>query len=260
MNLVVGSLLLFILISPGIVFRYAYLQGNYAKQSFKISAVDEIFWSLIPALFFQFLGVIILEQLSYEVRIDYMYDLLTGTSDGLDFQIIKESFLPFFVYITVLTGTAALLGFSLRVLVRKTQLDLRYYFLRVNNEWYYLLSGEILDQLDYPGESKNIEMIQIDALVNTGEGPMVYCGVLKDYYLSKDNGLDRLYLSNVYRRKFQDDLGRKDHMAEYGARNLDERYYAMPGDLFVITYNNIINLNITYHCLTNVDEDGGEAA
>lgn len=256
MNLLVGSLLLFILIAPGIIFRYAYLQGTYAKQTFRVSAIDEIFWALAPALFFQFLGVIVLEAFfDYNVRIDFVYNLLTGEASGIDFDIVKASFLSFFIYTTILIVIAATAGFLIRFVVRKLQLDLRYPFLRLNNEWYYLFSGEILDLLDAPGESKNIEMIQIDALVNTGEGIMIYCGTLENYYLSKDNGLDRLYLSNVYRRKFQDDSGTDPAPTGYAERFLNDRYYSMPGDLFVITYDKIINLNITYHCWTRVAEE-----
>jgi hypothetical protein len=76
---------------------------------------------------------------------------------------------------------------------------------------------------------------------------MIYSGILEDYYLSKDNGLDRLYLHNVYRRRLKDDLNPDQPNVGYLERHLDPRYYAMPGDLFVITYDKILNLNITYY-------------
>lgn len=257
MSLVLGSILLFILISPGLIFRYAYLQGTYAKQTFKISAVDEIFWALVPALFLQISGFTVVEHfLPYNIRLDFIYQLTTGNIDILDFGIIRKSLLPFTVYMLVLILIALLLGFLVRKLIKSFRLDLRYPFLRLNNEWYYLFSGEILDFLDAPEESRNIEMIQVDALIHTSEGAVVYSGTLVNYYLSKDNGLDRLYLSKVYRRRFVDDLGHGTPSVGYIERYLDHRYYSMPGDLFVITYNQIINLNITYHSFSGVVNEG----
>lgn len=253
MNLILGSILLFILISPGLIFRYSYLQGTYSKQTFKISAVDEIFWAVIPAFVFQLAGILIIIHFTiYQVRLDQLYQILTGADSEIDFNFILGSLPVFLVYILILIVIAAVLGLSARFMVRKFQLDLRYPFLKVNNEWYYLFSGEILDLLDTPGESKNVEMIQIDVLVSTGDGTMVYSGTLENYFLSKDNGLDRIYLSNVYRRKMKDDLDRTKPNVGYLDRYLDERYYAMPGDLFVVTYDKIINLNVTYHGWSNV--------
>jgi hypothetical protein len=59
--------------------------------------------------------------------------------------------------------------------------------------------------------------------------------------------LDRIYLSNVYRRKLKDDLSNDQPNVGYLERHLDSRYYSMPGDLLVLTYDKIINLNITYY-------------
>lgn len=256
MNLILGSLLLFILLSPGLIFRYSYLQGTYGKQTFRISAVDEIFWAVIPAFVFQLAGILVILNFTiYHVRLDQVYEILTGSDSQIDFNFILGSLPIFLAYILTLIVIATVLGLSARAIVRKFQLDLRYSFLKVNNEWYYLFSGEILDFLDTPGESKQVEMIQVDVLVSTGDGTMVYSGTLENYFLSKDNGLDRIYLSNVYRRKMKDDLDRTKPNVGYLERYLDERYYPMPGDLFVITYDKIINLNITYHGWSNVLED-----
>jgi hypothetical protein len=170
MNLILGSILLFILVIPGLVFRFSYLHGTYAKQSFKISAVDEIFWAILPALIFQFAGVILLEQVLYNpVRLDQLYALITNDSGSIDFDIVRKSLPRFLLYNLSLIAIAALLGLGTRFLVRKMKLDLKYSFLKINNEWYYLFSGEILDT-ELPGESKDIYFIQIDALVQTSNG------------------------------------------------------------------------------------------
>ena len=260
MNLLLSSILLFILVAPGLIFRFSYLQGTYAKVSFRVSAVDEIFWALIPALFFQLSAVLILESVfSFSVRIDIIYQLLNGdSSSGMDFTAIRKGFFPFLIYTASLIGVSAGAGKMVRSIIRNFKLDIRYRFFRLNNEWHYLFSGEILDFPDVIGESENIEIIQVDLLASTGEGSVIYSGILQDYYLSKDNGLDRIYLSQVYRRKLKDDLA---HADQSSTQQLDERYYQMPGELFVIQYDKILNMNVTYHrfSLEEVQKNESEA-
>jgi hypothetical protein len=257
MNLLLSSILLFILVAPGLIFRFSYLQGTYAKLNFKVSAVDEIFWALIPALFFQLTAVLILDRFfSADVRIDVIYQLITGDSSSeINFHTIRAGFLPFLLYTLTLILVSAGTGRLLRSIIRKLKLDLRYRFFRLTNEWHYLFSGEILDFPDVIGESENIEIIQIDLLASTSEGSVIYSGILQDYYLSKDNGLDRIYLSQVYRRKLKDDLAPSD---QSNIQRLDERYYQMPGELFVIHYDKIINMNVTYHRFSLEEEAANE--
>lgn len=263
MSLVFGSLLLFILISPGLIFRFSYLQGTYAKLTFKVSAVEEIFWALVPAFFLQMLAIeLIALTTSYHIRLDIVYQLINGDG-GVDFRLVEQNLGPFMAYMIVINLVAIVLGVMVREAVRKYKLDLRFRFLRLGNEWHYLFSGEIL----YPGRKtapESIFMIQIDVVVNSSEGDIIYCGTLEDFYLSKDNGLDRIYLRNVYRRNLKDDLDLGQPNVGYLKRYEDERYYAMPGDLFVVTYDKIVNLNVTYITLEETvrkfdwDESGAE--
>src|SRR6188474_1461381 len=102
MSLVFSSLFLFILISPGLIFRFSYLQGTYAKLTFKVSAVEEIFWALIPALFLQLAAILVVDHVTpYEVRLEVIYQLITS-NDALDFFVIEQSLLPFLIYIALL--------------------------------------------------------------------------------------------------------------------------------------------------------------
>jgi len=257
MNLLLSSILLFILVAPGLIFRFSYLQGTYAKLNFKVSAIDEIFWALIPALFFQLTAMLVLENIFLvQTRIDVIYQLITSdSSSDINFNTIRAGFLPFLIYTFSLILISAACGRLLRSIIRRLKLDIRYRFFRLNNEWHYLFSGEILDFPDVIGKSENIEIIQVDLLANTSEGSVIYSGILQDYYLSKDNGLDRLYLSQVYRRKLKDDLAYSD---QSNIQKLDERYYQMPGELFVIHYDKIINMNVTYHRFSLEEEKEDE--
>jgi hypothetical protein len=250
MSLVFGSLFLFILISPGLLYRFAYLQGAYGKLTFKVSAVEEFFWALVPAFFFQIVSILVIEKIfGYRVRLDLIYQLITG-KDSIDFLFLDKNLFPFLLYITGLIILSIFCGVLTRKFVRKYQLDLKFKFLRFGNEWHYLFSGEIFYQTRKINPD-TIFFIQVDVVMSSSEGDMIYSGTLEDFYLSKDNGLDRIYLRNVYRRSLKNDLSSDKPNVGYLNRIEDERYYAMPGDLFVITYNRIVNLNITYITLEN---------
>jgi hypothetical protein len=243
MNLVFGSVFLFILLSPGLIFRFAYLQGTYSKLNFRVSAVEELFWALIPAMFLQLSGVLILESVfGIEVNISLIYNLITGSRTE-DIGVVKDSISAFLIYTLVIILLAAFAGVAIRALVRIFRLDLWLQFLRFRNEWHYLLSGE----QDNLSNRNKIILVQVDALLNSSEGNVIYSGILDNYFLTKDNSLDRLYLTNVFRRKLKDDLDADKPNPGFLARDTDERYYAMPGYLFVIPYDKIINLNITYY-------------
>jgi hypothetical protein len=272
MNLVFGSVLLFIFISPGLIFRFSYLQGTYAKLTFKVSAVEEVFWALVPALFFQLMGVLVVENVfNVPVRLDVIYNLITGKE--ADFTVIRPGLLPFLIYLFSLILFSILAGITARAIIRYLRLDLYLQFLRFGNEWYYLLSGEILNlpknsTLWYNPLSNyweiltkrktKIQMIQIDALVNSSEGNVIYSGILENYFLSQTNGLDRIYLTNVYRRKLKDDLDADKPNPGFLARDTDERYYSMPGYLLVIGYDKILNINVTYYTDESEDSDQDE--
>jgi hypothetical protein len=262
MSLIFGSVFLFILISPGLLFRFSYLQGTYAKLNFSVSAVEEIFWAVVPTFFLHIMSVLIIESLTgYAVRLDIVYQLLVGEANN--FEVIRHSLFQFLVYLTVVIALSILSGSIFRFAIRKLRLDFYLSFLRMGNEWHYLLSGEILNypkkntgltSVKFLGKyflalrrpSKKIQWIQIDALMNSSEGDMIYSGILNEYYLSRDNRLDRIYLSEVYRRKLKADLALDEEESEL-VQHLDDRYYSMPGDLFVIQYQQVLNLNITYY-------------
>ena len=65
-------------------------------------------------------------------------------------------------------------------------------------------------------------------------------GLLADYVLSKDGGLERIYLKDVRRRFLQN---QPDQIEE----NTNNKYYELPGEFFVLPYDKIINLHITYY-------------
>lgn len=196
----------------------------------------------MPAVLLQLTGLIFIEIIGQKISMDDLYHLLIGSDKGrIDFELLKSSIPKFILYQTFLILFSVLLGYSIRIAALRFNLDKKFGFLKINNDWYYLFSGRILNN------SQAIELVQIDVLVSSNEGDVIYCGILDRYYLSPDGSIDRIYLSNVYRRRFSNDL-RKEHIKT--EKESDERYYNMPGDFFVIFGRAILNVNITYYMLS----------
>ena len=241
MNIAFGTLIILFLLSPGFVIRYAFLKGPYSRKNFKPSLSDDVFWSVIPAVFIQLAGIICLKLIGYRVSVPDFYYLLIGSKTGINFKLVSEGFPLFFWYSIVILIFSFLLGTSARWAVTRFRLDRKFNILKVNNEWYYLFTGSY---------DQDIDLIQVDILAHSDEGNILYSGILKDFFLNKEGGIDRLYLVAVYRRRFSEDL--KDTSKK--PKKLDERYYNMPGDYFVIFGHEIINLNVTYYKLK--DQEG----
>lgn len=78
--------------------------------------------------------------------------------------------------------------------------------------------------------------------------PNLYDGILVDYELSYDGGLDTVTLAEAHRRKLSDDPNSLD-------TKLKDPYYKIEGHILLIKYSETKNLNFTYYTLDHNKED-----
>jgi len=140
-------------------------------------------------------------------------------------------------------------GYFTRFLIRGFKLDTKYRFFRFNNHWHYLLSGEItrfrhIDLLPL----RFIDLRIVDILVNTDDGDAIYTGILQDYTLGNNGELETLYLSYVKRRPYSKEkkAANYDELDKASQILFQESDEKIPGNLFVVPYSKIINLNLWY--------------
>jgi hypothetical protein len=252
MNIAFGALVLLILLLPGLVFRVAYLNVRYSGKSFRSTIVDETLLAVAPALILQLLGFEIVENIfRRSVSLSTIYQLIISSGNFNRFDIVEKSIGSFLLY-NILIGTAAyLLGVGARKLIQRYKIQYKYPLFRFQNDWYHILKGTILSFQGNDQDVSEIDYVWVDVMLESKEGTFIYSGILKDFFLSKDEGLDRIYLTNVRRRKMSDDAV-TDNINETEDESdtlleLDKRYYYMPGDFFVIPYSQIRNLNVIYY-------------
>ena len=161
------------------------------------------------------------------------------------FLSVEQHILPISLYNLSLWAIAGFLGKSSKTIVRDLKIDRRIKLFRFQNYWHYLLTGEVLEfPRVHMSSTGTPDLTFVDALVHTHEGSIIYKGILEEYSLTKTgSGLETITLSNVKRRYLKSDSASRLLFF----RKKQNPYYEIPGELFVIRYNMIINLNVTYY-------------
>jgi hypothetical protein len=162
--------------------------------------------------------------------------------------IINEVFVDtFFIYNVIVWGFAILTGHFARSLVKLCGWDLLFESLRYPNQFYYLFNGGIKDinqihqekkqfRLFYFKQHRNsINLINVDVLVNTNYGLLLYRGLLYHYILGPQNSLDKVILAATYKAKYNSEDCNSEH-----------DFKEVSGNNFVIPGNCIINVNLSY--------------
>ncbi len=159
----------------------------------------------------------------------YLFALLTGEygdsgklleSISANIQANLSNIVFYFLAITILSALAGLFFGVLRWNRIEPWLN-RHHVRSIQNEWFYRfpIGHDIL--------------IQIDVLSKIGSGEqtnILYRGFLAEYTVDRHGNLEDLFLTSAYRGSF----------------NRTFVFKEIPGDILVINYGQIQNLNITY--------------
>ncbi len=257
MNLTVGFIALVIsLIIPGMLYRRFYFFGEFSKQfSINEPILKTFTYSLVTGLIVQLVVLKLynefFEAVNIEALIKFHSNLFTnnlagekvmGTIFGESGDLNNSFFGTFLYYTFIVYVIAAFSGAGAARLFRKLKLDRFYKILRYRNQWYYMFSAEILQfpkfkkELGVDLKTNEYLFTQVDVLeVQNERSTCLYSGYLVDYDLDQENimKLDKLYLKNVERYVKLED-------------NTQTIVRKIPGDLFVIRGQNILNLNLSY--------------
>lgn len=272
MNFLFGALLIFILLLPGVLFRIGYLSDPNRKM-FKSSFSEELLFSLVPTLLIQIPAYLFVNSFLWNVNENKFYLLFINSDKVLLNNVNSIEIFCFFAYTVIVNVAAVYMGAAARRFVLNRHLDFKYPILKIHNAWETYFEGFILDRPDTPGTSKQIVHKWLDILTDSRDGDIIYSGYLQDYVVTRDEKLDRLYLTAVRRRLFKNDptgsnpgsdslsspenedlnnINYDPPSAELETtateidKELNNRYYFMPGDYFMIPGAQIKNINITY--------------
>lgn len=239
MSIALSTLLLFLLLIPGIAFRNAYGFGELSIKRVQSSAFDDFIWAIIPGVAFQFFGLLFIQhyQQDYIIDISLLLKLLNNTQTIEEANYLQQNLDVIFLYNIILTSFAGLCGYFSRKIIKYLNFDHYFKFLRFNNDWYYLLRGEFIffggqskrkaiDD-DEKGLNKLISYIDVwlsyrwsifkeficdrhriafcvvNAVVKTDEGACyIYSGIIHSFTVNKNGELALLKLVAVERTRF----------------------------------------------------------
>lgn len=282
MNIALGTLFLFLLVVPGIAYRYTLYFGPRTKKRTRLSAFDDFISAIIPGLTAQLIGALLVGFAHYLGWTKYYIDFLSlgqlmfGTGDKVanEFSEIKANLGVIFAYNTSLIFLSALIGYGVRRIIHELHFDHRYSFLRFNNEWYYILKGETV--FFYPTEgfkrqgdsslswwarkkirksrrADAIKQIKAErkkynlcfAYIVTKEidkERYVFKGLVKSFHLMPDGQIDTIWLS-------------KPSKCILGQEDLDENWIPITVNVLAIKGCEIIDIGIRHAPMSIEVED-----
>jgi hypothetical protein len=85
-------------------------------------------------------------------------------------------------------------------------------------------------------KASDIDFTYIDALVDTSDGLILYRGMLGDYELQENGGLDLIYLLGALKREFKE---------------TGKEFSKIESEIFVLKYQNVLNFNISFYIITD---------
>lgn len=259
MNIAFSALLVLILVLPGIVLRYSYARGpwRWSHPTSLRPLADEVAYSVVSATALHLLWIHLARWLGAHPDLGAVMVLLTGAY-GPDGRLLE----PTLASITGNVGAigsyfgslyvfSALAGTLAHFAIRRTGLDRRFRPVRFSNDWYYLLSGEVMEFGEVGGAEKNIAGVYLSAVVEMGGSAYLFRGIVADFSYDSDGQLDRILLRAAHRRRLDDDRSSTDPV-----RGDEERYYDIRGDFLVLRYSELKTLNLDYFEIEETGEVG----
>lgn len=248
MNIALGSTFAIVFLLPGILFRKGYFSGEFSRQFLSRDFFQLFINTLIPSV------LIYLLAWPFCYLAGWTYDFLVilgllASSDNLNLSSINSiiSFqVPILWFLICVNVSAYIFGVILNFFVRRFWLDVKYNLFRYENIWHYIITAKYFQvkrsQFELSkGEIDDIEITYCVVLVSIGGENILYNGILIDYQLGHDGGLDMIYLKDAKRRLINNPRG---------------NYENIDGNIFIIKYENVINLNLTfYRAELEVDEN-----
>lgn len=249
MNIAFTTILIFLILAPGFLARIAYNSSKLSINNPTKNIVNELTFSIIPALIFQIIFIILVNNFTnYLIDFSLLGNLILGVTNngkvGEWFGQIEAFKYQIFFYHIILFLFAFIIGYSTREFIRYFGLDKKFRYLRFSNKWHYIFSGECLDFPDVPDDYDEITHKIINVLCKVNGNSILYSGEFFNYYVDKDGNLEAVHLKYPIRRMLD-----KDDDTELN------RYYHIASRYLVIPNSDIININFRYLSLEILNED-----
>lgn len=176
--------------------------------------------------------------LETEVRFNILMKVFGGELKDLENKIanqdIRHCLENFALYNFTLLVIFTVLGrLARQIVIRFNHNHVQSELLRLNNRWWYFFNC-------YENGKLFLDLVFVDAAVETKEGTVIYTGWLRDFVCEGER-LDRIYLNCVVKRKLKLNNDGKEAVEtkQSSAVPIAEGKFSLP-------YDSIINLNVRF--------------
>lgn len=263
MNVAFTSLVLFLLVTPGLVFRHSYRVGVGNFPALRKNLTEEIALASLIACPLHVVWCTIARVLPLAVSPDppQALTLLAGTGGENVIQPTLSAVSSHMCWIGAYLGTlciaAGVSGLLLRRAYFRWQFVRSLPFARLDDSWPQLLTPKIAPRVFHHADLQNSEVFvvtRLTAVVDCGGRAYLFRGVLWEVIYDERASVDRFVLQDADRRLIEKD--RESHLGEKvdaskGALGTtgcgdDRRFYSIDGRYLVVRYADARNLNIKH--------------
>jgi hypothetical protein len=250
-NVAFITLVILVMAFPGYVLRASYYAGKFTRNVLPKSWTDDIARAVLYSLPLHIVAVTIFEMLQHEgvihttLTFEIAHRVLVGQYDDKLAEITRTLYtnkLYMAVYYTSVLLTAFGLGHLFRSIVWRFKLDVKLpWLLRYRNEWLYTLMGrDVPAPPEYPNANVYTRMEALTKIPTEQEGKTrLYRGIVEGFTTEESGALRDILITNAERGTFTQD-GLLGTGKKFGWKSVS------PGDLMVLRYSELQNLNVTY--------------
>lgn len=252
---------------PGVLFRKFYFSGQFGNQFEQGNLLERFLWSLflsfvclsgVSLLFFVLAytwNLHPLENIDFE-KISSIFKSLSKNEFPNSFSN-KSDFTSFLILIFIIYFISASLGSITHKIVRAFSFD-RFSIFKFKNNWHYL--SQAYKENGVNRKIGDVYATFVDVLVKNNTKDELYRGILNNFILDKDDKLENIVISNVYKfvsfekteiekiASIEQSIQNKENTFTLHRDYLNKKVYkkSIDGNLLVLSKENIININFTY--------------
>lgn len=249
MNFPVSSIIVIILLLPGVIAQKAYY-GHFKvkKANIHIPFTELLFNGIIFSFFIHICGICILTSIYTKIpNFNALFEIVFVQDPEFSNEQYTKFFKQFGLYnliIFFLTWVSAKL---FKRLIEVRDVNLNFNAFKNSHYWYQIFSAKYLDVNKVAGERNSTDLIFVDILT---DGDILYSGFVIDFnYSPQKDELENIVIKSTYKRSFNKED--KENRIEVSAIESSRRHttgspHNIPGDAFVIPFSKILNVNVHY--------------
>lgn len=243
------TLIVLVMAFPGYILRASYYADTFTRRILPKSWTDDIaravlyslplhfFWLSIAECLqhYRFIHVPLNFEMVYRVLVGDYGDILPSVAQGF-----YQSKLHIGAYYTIVLVSAFVIGHLSRLAVWNWKLDVTIPWLfRFNNEWLYTLMGrDVPIPAHYAGGKIYVEINALTKIPSEDKDKFrLYKGFVEGFSTEENGALRDIFIKDAQRGKF---------VTEEGKKPVFEWKPVKPGQLMILKYSELQNLNITY--------------